>query len=129
MGKDPYLKKKWIFGTVFDILYFSKIKHITSMKSNIHPKYYPQSRVVCSCGNTFTTGSTKETLNVEVCYKCHPFYTGEHRFLDVKGRVDTFQKKQEHAKKYKEVSVAKKQKKHEKKEQKTKTLRELLGED
>ena len=65
------------------------------MKTNIHPKFYPDAQVVCSCGNTFTTGSTKQKLQADVCYKCHPLYTGEQRFLDTKGRVDTFQKKQE----------------------------------
>lgn len=99
------------------------------MKTNIHPKYYSDAQVVCSCGNTFITGSTKQTLQVEVCYKCHPFYTGEQRFLDVKGRVDTFQKKQEVAKKYKTSSANKKQKKVEKTEKQIKTLRELLSEE
>lgn len=97
------------------------------MKTKIHPTYYPSATVTCaSCGNTFTTGSTKQNITVEVCYKCHPFYTGEHRFLDVKGRVDTFQKKQEIARKYQ--AAPKKLKKEEKGEKKVKTLRELLSE-
>ncbi len=100
------------------------------MKSNIHPTYYPDAQVTCACGNTFTTGSTKKTIVVEVCYKCHPFYTGEHRFLDTKGRVDTFIKKQEIAKKYQAVygSTQKKHKKEVKEEKRPKTLRELLSE-
>lgn len=97
------------------------------MKSAIHPTYYLDAKVICACGNTFTTGSTKQQITVEVCYKCHPFYTGEHRFLDVKGRVDTFQKKQEFAKKYQATTAGKRQKKQEKTERQTKTLRELLG--
>jgi len=71
------------------------------MKSDIHPKYFDNAIVTCACGNTFTTGSTVQSIMVEVCYKCHPFYTGEHKFLDKKGRVDSFQKKQVYAQKYK----------------------------
>ncbi|PJC80736.1 50S ribosomal protein L31 [Candidatus Roizmanbacteria bacterium CG_4_8_14_3_um_filter_36_12] len=98
------------------------------MKIKIHPQYYLDAQVVCACGNTFTTGSTKQTITVEVCYKCHPFYTGEHKFLDRKGRVDTFQKKQAYAKKYKVAYGDKKTKKQDKEEKKVKTLRELLQE-
>ncbi len=99
------------------------------MKSNIHPQYFNDAKIVCrSCGNTFTTGSTKQSITVEVCYKCHPFYTGEHRFLDVQGRVDTFQKKQEYAKKYKATASNKKMKKENKEEHQPKSLRELLSE-
>jgi len=98
------------------------------MKTNIHPKFYDEAQVVCACGNTFVTGSTKPTLTVEVCYKCHPFYTGEHKFLDRKGRVDTFQKKQAFAKQYKITYGSKKQKTKNKEEKQVKTLRELLQE-
>lgn len=98
------------------------------MKSNIHPAYFSDVTVTCSsCGNKFVTGSTKKDFNVDVCSSCHPFYTGDHRLLDVKGRVDTFQKKMEQAKKYQSMNTSKKDKA--KKEQKTgKTLRELLNE-
>ncbi len=96
------------------------------MKTNIHPKFFEDATVVCACGNTFVTGSTKQTLSVEVCYKCHPFYTGEHKFLDRKGRVDTFQKKQAFAKQYKITYGNKKDKKRSNEEKQTKTLRELL---
>ncbi|MBI3620138.1 50S ribosomal protein L31 [Candidatus Roizmanbacteria bacterium] len=98
------------------------------MKTKIHPSYFPEARVTCSCGNTFITGSTKQSITVEVCHKCHPFYTGEHRFLDTKGRVDTFQKKQETAKKYKETQASKKKKKTQKEEREGKSLKELLRE-
>ena len=97
------------------------------MKAKIHPTYYSDAQAVCACGNTFTTGSTKKTITVEACYKCHPFYTGEHKFLDRKGRVDSFQKKQAFAVKYKASNVGKKQKDH-KNEKNVKSLRELLGE-
>ncbi|MBI2860459.1 MAG: 50S ribosomal protein L31 [Chloroflexi bacterium] len=63
------------------------------MKEKIHPKYYPEARVVCSCGNTFTIGSTRKELRVELCNKCHPFYTGARRVLDTAGRVERFKKR------------------------------------
>jgi len=99
------------------------------MKKQIHPQVYTDVKVTCSaCGNTFITESTKEQLYVEVCSKCHPFYTGEHRFLDVKGRVDTFTKKQAFAKQYRASNQTKKNKKQVKEEKKIKSLRELLSE-
>ncbi len=63
------------------------------MKAAIHPKYYPEAKVVCACGNTFTTGATVPEIHVEVCYNCHPFYTGTMKFLDSAGRVDAFKAK------------------------------------
>ncbi|MCX8126302.1 MAG: 50S ribosomal protein L31 [Dehalococcoidia bacterium] len=63
------------------------------MKDKIHPKYYHEARVVCACGNTFVTGSTKQLLRVEVCSKCHPFFTGERRIVDTAGRVERFKKR------------------------------------
>ena len=63
------------------------------MKDKIHPTYYPEARVTCACGNTFTTGSTKQTLRVEVCSNCHPYYTGEQRIVDTAGRVERFRRR------------------------------------
>ena len=63
------------------------------MKAKIHPKYYTDATVTCSCGNTFTTGSTKKTLKVELCSKCHPFFTGERRMVDTAGRVERFKQR------------------------------------
>lgn len=63
------------------------------MREKIHPKYFPDARVTCSCGNTFTTGSTRETLKVELCSKCHPFFTGEQKIIDTAGRVERFKRK------------------------------------
>jgi large subunit ribosomal protein L31 len=60
------------------------------MKEKIHPKFYDDAQVVCACGNTFTTGSTKKQLRVELCSKCHPFFTGERRMMDTAGRVERF---------------------------------------
>ncbi len=62
------------------------------MKKDIHPKYV-EAQVVCSCGNTFTTGSTKPVLKVELCSKCHPFFTGEMRIVDTAKRVERFKKR------------------------------------
>ncbi len=62
------------------------------MKEKIHPTYV-QARVVCACGNTFTTGSTKPELHVEVCSNCHPFFTGKQHILDIQGRVERFNKR------------------------------------
>lgn len=64
------------------------------MKQAIHPKYYADAQVSCACGNKFTTGSTLEKIDVEVCSKCHPFFTGQHKFVDIKGRIDKFKEKQ-----------------------------------
>jgi len=63
------------------------------MKADIHPQWY-QATVTCACGNTFMVGSTKAAINVDICSKCHPFFTGEMRFVDTMGRVERFQKKQ-----------------------------------
>ena len=60
------------------------------MKEKIHPKYYPKAKVSCACGNTFMVGSTLEKIKVEICSKCHPFYTGEEKIIDTAGRVEKF---------------------------------------
>ncbi len=63
------------------------------MKEKIHPEYYPEAKVICSCGNTFTVGATKPVLKIEVCSKCHPFFTGEQRIIDTAGQVERFKKR------------------------------------
>ena len=63
------------------------------MKEKIHPKYYDEAQVVCSCGNTFTVGATKPTLKVEVCGQCHPFFTGEQRIIDTAGQIERHHKR------------------------------------
>jgi len=68
------------------------------MKTDIHPQYYPKAKVKCACGNTFTVGATKETMAVEICSNCHPFYTGKDMLLDIAGRVEKFRTRQEKAK-------------------------------
>ncbi|MBI3952418.1 MAG: 50S ribosomal protein L31 [Candidatus Doudnabacteria bacterium] len=63
------------------------------MKNNIHPQYFPNAKIVCACGNTFTVGSTREELHVEICSNCHPFYTGKQNLLDIAGTIDRFKKR------------------------------------
>jgi len=63
------------------------------MKKDIHPKYFEKARVRCACGNSFTVGSTKEEIEIEICSKCHPFYTGKEKIVDVMGRVERFRKR------------------------------------
>jgi large subunit ribosomal protein L31 len=66
------------------------------MKSNIHPKWFPEAKITClACGTVWTVGSTRPTLQVDVCSNCHPFYTGEQRIVDTEGRVDRFMKRLE----------------------------------
>ncbi|MFN2483942.1 MAG: 50S ribosomal protein L31 [Candidatus Limnocylindria bacterium] len=66
------------------------------MKPNIHPQYH-QAEVHCVCGNTFTVGSTVPSIRVEVCAKCHPFYTGQQNIVDTAGQVERFQRRMERA--------------------------------
>ena len=63
------------------------------MKKNIHPKYYEKAQVRCACGNTFSVGSTKEFMEIEICSQCHPFYSGKERIVDTMGRVEKFRKR------------------------------------
>jgi large subunit ribosomal protein L31 len=70
------------------------------MKADIHPTYYPDAQVICACGNTWTTGSTKQVIHTDVCSNCHPFYTGEQRIVDTEGQVDRFYRKVEAHKQY-----------------------------
>ncbi len=60
------------------------------MKTGIHPPYYEKAKVSCACGNTFTVGSTKPELQIEICYSCHPFYTGKEKLIDTAGKVEKF---------------------------------------
>ncbi|MFO8143207.1 MAG: 50S ribosomal protein L31 [Dehalococcoidales bacterium] len=63
------------------------------MKKKIHPKYYDDAQVICACGNIFVTGSTRKELRVEVCSKCHPFFTGERKMMDTAGQVERFKRR------------------------------------
>jgi large subunit ribosomal protein L31 len=65
------------------------------MKTDIHPTYYPDAKVICACGETWTVGSTQKEIRVDICSACHPFYTGEQRIVDTEGQVDRFYKRLE----------------------------------
>ena len=65
------------------------------MRKDIHPKYYKDARVTCACGQTWTTGSTKQEIRTDVCSVCHPFFTGEQRIVDTAGQVERFMRRLE----------------------------------
>jgi large subunit ribosomal protein L31 len=69
-----------------------KIKE-TNMKVGVHPEWYAEATVTCSCGNTWTTGATVPEIRTDICSACHPFYTGEQRIVDTEGQVDRFMKR------------------------------------
>lgn len=91
------------------------------MKASIHPDWNHTAKVTCSCGNTFTTGSSKATIDVDVCSACHPFYTGEMKFIDRQGRVERFSQKRAAA-----ASYVKSDKKKDRTEKETLSLRQML---
>jgi large subunit ribosomal protein L31 len=96
------------------------------MKASIHPQYFGDAKVVCSCGNSFNVGSTKETIHVDLCYNCHPFYTGTQRFVDTASRIERFKAKQTAA----STDYAERKKKKDEKKaesQQPQTLREMLS--
>ncbi len=96
------------------------------MKQAIHPQYFEEAQVVCVCGHSWKTGSTQEVIRVEICSNCHPFYTGEQKFVDTASRIQKFQTKTELAKKYQVVNKEKKEAQR-KKAEAPKTLREMLA--
>lgn len=78
------------------------------MREKIHPAWYPEARVHCACGATFTTGSTKPEIAVEICSACHPLFTGQQKLVDTAGRVDKFQQRAAIAKRKQEEAAARK---------------------
>lgn len=96
------------------------------MKKGIHPKYYPEAKVICACGNTWTTGSTQEVIRTEMCSVCHPFFTGEQRIVDTAGQVDRFQRRMERADQIAQEQASRRQTKKKKQEE---TLFEFVTED
>lgn len=80
------------------------------MKQGIHPKYFNDCQVNCACGNKFTTGSTLEKIEVDVCSKCHPYFTGQQKFVDIKGRIDKFKEKVSKGKQYQASKTTKNKK-------------------
>lgn len=91
------------------------------MRSNIHPQYFENAQITCSCGHSFTVGSTVERIHVELCSNCHPFYTGQQKFVDTASRIEKFQKKMQSAK-----PKAEKAKADIKDQSQPMTLREML---
>lgn len=69
------------------------------MKKGIHPKYYKEAKVRCACGNEFVVGATVPEIRIEICSKCHPFYTGKEKIVDTARRVEKFERKRKMAKK------------------------------
>ena len=97
------------------------------MRTGIHPTYNKETKVVCACGNTFTTGSTKDEIRVEICSSCHPFYTGSAKFIDTEGRVERFQRQEKEATTTTEQIKRKKEEKREKEEKpRPSSLKEMM---
>lgn len=63
------------------------------MKIGIHPQYYDEAKIKCACGNNWTVGATMPEISIEICNKCHPFYSGKEKFLDVSGRIEKIKKR------------------------------------
>jgi large subunit ribosomal protein L31 len=80
------------------------------MKKDIHPKYYEDAKVICACGNVFSTGSTKQEIRIDLCSACHPFYTGKQKLVDTARRVEKFQAKLEASGKISGKRISKKEK-------------------
>lgn len=74
----------------WNLVFFVVSAILALMKKEIHPAYFPKATTTCACGHVFTFGSTRESINVEICSVCHPFYTGNEKSLDTAGRVERF---------------------------------------
>jgi large subunit ribosomal protein L31 len=98
------------------------------MKQGIHPQWYPEAKITCACGNVFVVGAAKAEIRVDICSKCHPFFTGEMKFVDTLGRVERFQQKQKTASSYATVLAEKRKKKQDKEAQarSPKSLKDML---
>jgi len=96
------------------------------MKAGIHPTYYSDAQAFCACGNVIVMGSTHQKFNIELCSNCHPFYTGEQKFVDSASRIQKFQNKQTAAKQF-IVTKVKKQEEKAAKSSGPKTLAEMLA--
>ena len=96
------------------------------MKVSIHPTYFPDAQMICACGKVHTIGSTQQKIQVELCSNCHPFYTGEQRFVDSASRIQKFQQKQKAATEFK-VTVKKKEEAKQAHANAPKTLAEMLA--
>lgn len=113
------------------LLYPFPGKIMRLMKTGIHPTWCPSAQVTCACGNSFTVGSTKPAIAVEICSRCHPFFTGEMKFVDTMGRVERFAHRQAAAVARGHVSkkmkkVLKKRQEEEEEARRPKSLKEML---
>jgi len=100
------------------------------MKKDIHPKYYPDAQVICSCGNTFTVGSTVPKIEVVVCSRCHPFWTGVKKLVDSEGLVDKFIRRRQAAAAHQETQKKKQEAKQEevnRERQRPKSFKEMMA--
>lgn len=95
------------------------------MKINTHPTFFEEAQVVCVCGNRFTVGSTSQHLQIELCYKCHPFYTGEQKFVDTRSTIKRFEDARAKAATY-QATKQKKTEAKKKKDEAPKSLRDML---
>lgn len=100
------------------------------MKADIHPNWHKEAKVSCVCGNTFVTGSTMAEIRVELCAACHPFFTGQQKFIDTQGQVEKFSKFREVAKIKKEerskIEASRAEKQQKKSPSDKPTLKDLL---
>ena len=94
------------------------------MKQKVQSQYYPKAKVACACGNTFTTGSTQKVISVDICSACHPFFTGQMKYIDSGGRVKRFQERMKRAQENKKREEKKRKKAST--ETTTQTLKEML---
>ena len=76
-----------------------------AVKDKIHPNWFPEARIHCACGSTFTTGSTLKDISIEICSACHPLFTGQQKLIDTAGRVDKFNQRAAAAAKKKEEAA------------------------
>lgn len=95
------------------------------MKQAIHPKWNHQAKITCACGASFLTGSSLDEIQVDICDQCHPFFTGEMKFVDVQGRVDRFKNRQAVA----QQSKKKKKSDEPKAQEEVKSLKEILQDE
>ncbi|HOG47894.1 MAG TPA: 50S ribosomal protein L31 [Anaerolineae bacterium] len=87
------------------------------MKKGIHPEYYPDAKVICACGHTWTTGSTKKEIRTDMCSQCHPFYTGEQRIVDTAGQVERFERRLGQRREFESKTAARERKRGERQRQ------------
>ncbi len=97
------------------------------MKKETHPEYHPKAKVSCACGNTFTIGSTHKEISVEICYACHPTYTGKKKLIDTAGRVEKFKARQEKAAKKTTRSKTEKRASRKKTQTKKETKKKIVA--